>query len=118
MAVGTKAPLAVKLYQTAVWDFKEQPYNIPEEREKVFNEGFDDHPQVKANDRVLLKNLKDYITFTRKYYTVQLNFNPIEDDPTQPLEKWWWHLNKIVKGEYPIEKLPEHLREIYRERYL
>ncbi len=30
-----------------------------------------------------------------------------------PIENWWWHLDKIAKGEYPKELLPEHLREIY-----
>jgi len=36
-----------------------------------------------------------------------------EDDDTKPLEKWWWHLGKIARREYPAELLPEHLREVY-----
>ena len=36
-----------------------------------------------------------------------------EDDDTKPLEKWWWHLRKIARREYPAELLPDYLREIY-----
>ena len=29
-----------------------------------------------------------------------------EDDPNQPLEKWWWHLKAIKEGRFPRELLP------------
>jgi len=106
------------MYQTAVWDFKEQPYSIPQERENVYKEGLDNDRLVQVHDKILLHHLKEYLEFARKTYQKTLDYNPIEDDPSQPLEKWWWHLNKIVRGEFPEDKLPEHLREIYRERYL
>ena len=28
------------------------------------------------------------------------------DDPSQPLEKWWWHLRAIKEGKFPKEFLP------------
>ena len=117
MRVRTEAPLAVRMYKTAVWDFKEQPYSIPQERENVNREGFDDDKEVLAHDRILLSHLKEYLDFARSYYQKYLNYNPIRDDPSQPLEKWWWHLNKIAEGKYPADKLPEHLREIYKDKY-
>ncbi len=30
---------------------------------------------------------------------------------------WWWWMAKIARGEYPLEKLPEHVREPARELY-
>ena len=30
---------------------------------------------------------------------------------------WWWHAQAIARGEYPLEKLPEHVRELARELY-
>ena len=33
-----------------------------------------------------------------------------------PIDKWWWHLEKIAQRTYPASLLPEHLREIY-EKY-
>ena len=38
----------------------------------------------------------------------------LRDDPTQPRSHWWWHLGKLRAGTYPVELLPEPLREIYR----
>ncbi len=29
-----------------------------------------------------------------------------EDDPSQPPEKWWWHLKAIKEGRFPGELLP------------
>lgn len=40
----------------------------------------------------------------------------LEDNQTQPLEKWWWHLNRIRRGDYPAELLPESLRGYYHPR--
>lgn len=36
----------------------------------------------------------------------------IEDD-----DRWYWHIASIVKGEYPLEKLPEHVRDIAAKLY-
>jgi hypothetical protein len=40
----------------------------------------------------------------------------IEDDTTQPLNYWWWHLGKLRAGIYPAELLPPHLRVVYMEQ--
>ena len=34
----------------------------------------------------------------------------LDDDDTQPLEHWWWHLGKLRARTYPAHCLPEHLR--------
>jgi hypothetical protein len=36
----------------------------------------------------------------------------LEDDPTLPLDHWWWHLGAIRKGTFPTDRLPKHLREV------
>ncbi|XSG84502.1 MAG: hypothetical protein ACPW60_12295 [Methylohalobius sp. ZOD2] len=38
----------------------------------------------------------------------------LEDHPDQPVERWWWHLGALRRGEYPIDRLPDHLMNIYR----
>jgi len=30
---------------------------------------------------------------------------------------WWWRAQDIARGEYPLERLPEHVRELARELY-
>lgn len=44
-----------------------------------------------------------------------LNPALLEDDNTQALGKWWWHLGKLREGRYPSELLPPHLRAAYRD---
>ena len=38
----------------------------------------------------------------------------LEDDASQLLKHWWWHLGKLRKGTYPAHLLPEHLRTMYQ----
>lgn len=38
-----------------------------------------------------------------------------DDDDTQPLSRWWWHLGKIRAKTFPAEQLPEALRAVYLE---
>ncbi len=99
-------------YRTMVLEFENVPFDLQRQRELIYEYGVEDDEITKKADKTLLRNLKDYLKNSPKWHGFK-----IEDDPTQPLEKWWWHLNKIAKGEYPIEKLPEHLREIYKQRY-
>lgn len=33
-----------------------------------------------------------------------------DDDPAQPLDHWWWHLDAIGHGRYPLDQLPLELR--------
>lgn len=37
----------------------------------------------------------------------------LEDNPAQPLEKWWWHLGAIRQGSFPVEYLPPAIQAIY-----
>ncbi len=100
-------------YQTMVLEFENVPFDFQKQRELIYEYGVEDEEPVIFADQYLLDSLDEYIKNSPRRHGFK-----IEDDPSQPLEKWWWHLNKIVRGEFPEDKLPEHLREIYRERYL
>ncbi len=113
MAVRTAPKEAHLDWRTAVLEFSSTPFALSKIRETIHDLELDNNEVVKKADRTLLRNLKDYLKNSPKWHGLK-----IEDDPNQPLEKWWWHLNKIAKGEFPTEKLPEHLKEIYREKYL
>jgi len=71
----------------------------------VIREGLEeyaDNEEVQKIDKYLIGNLKEI-----------LKVNPaIQDDDTQPIEKWWWHLHKIAEGTYPKDLLPEYLRGV------
>lgn len=91
----------LRMYTFAVMDPDIFPSNIPSIREKL--KDYEDNEEVRKLDVWLLEDLEDI-----------LNVNPtIQDDDSQPLEKWWWHLNKIAKGTYPKDLLPEYLRKSY-----
>ncbi len=100
-------------YRTMVLEFENVPFDFQKQRELIYEYGVEDEEPVIFADQYLLDSLDEYIKNSPKWHGFK-----IEDDPSQPLEKWWWHLNRIARGEFPEDKLPEHLREIYRERYL
>jgi len=79
-------------------------------REKIYQEGLDDSVYVRKTDRKLLQNVHRFIDL------LDSSDEPLMDDPTQPPEKWWWHLRSIAKGKHPSLTLPEYLREVYRKR--
>lgn len=79
-------------------------------REKVHQEGLEDSVYVKKTDRKLIQNIHRFLE------AMEMSDEPLQDDNSQPLEKWWWHLHKIAKGRYPSLTFPEYLREIYRKR--
>jgi len=79
-------------------------------RERIYQEGLEESPYVIKTDRKLLQNVHKFIEL------MESSDEPLEDDQSQPIEKWWWHLHKIAKGKYPSLKLKEYLREIYRKR--
>ncbi|MCS6875708.1 MAG: hypothetical protein NZ526_00385 [Aquificaceae bacterium] len=72
-------------------------------RDKLHELGLDNDPRVIEIDKKLLEGLKKYIPpdYSEK------------ERKDKPLERWWWHLDKIADKTYPAELLPEHLREIY-----
>ena len=39
----------------------------------------------------------------------------IQDNDSQPLENWWWHLGKIREKTYPSDLFPEHLKAVYQD---
>jgi len=40
-----------------------------------------------------------------------------EDYATLDKEPWPWHTEAISQGKFPLEKLPEHVRELAKELY-
>ena len=100
-------------YRTMVLEFENVPFDLQKQRELIYEYGVEDDEITKMADKFLLLDLDYFIKNSPKWHGFK-----IEDDDSQPLEKWWWHLNKIVRGEFPEDKLPKYLREIYRERYL
>ncbi len=112
MAVKTYSKTAfTKNYRTMVLEFENVPFDLQKQRGLIHEYVAENDEIAKKTDKTLLRNLKDYLQNSPKWHGFK-----IEDDPAQPLEKWWWHLNRIARGEFPTEKLHEHLREIYKER--
>ena len=69
---------------------------IPDVREAIFETGrFND--KLVEIDRYLLKNIRGIHPST-------------PSDPTQPAEKWWWHLQEIKKGRFSVDDLPGYLK--------
>ncbi len=79
-------------------------------REKVHQEGLEDSIYVKKADAKLFQKVHRFIEL------LESSDEPMEDDDSQPMEKWWWHLHKVAKGKYPSLLLKEQLRYIYRRR--
>ena len=87
-------------YTRALSDPDVLAWDIPNIREHLKDYEYDEG--VRENDIWLLEDLKEI-----------LKVNPdIQDNDTQPLEKWWWHLHKIAQGTYPKDLLPEYLRGV------
>ncbi len=79
-------------------------------REKVYQEGLEESLYVKKADRKLFQNVHRFLEL------LDGSDEPMEDDDSQPIEKWWWHLHKVARGKYPSLMLKEYLREVYRKR--
>ena len=111
---GGKGPQLSDSKDTLIEDYEyslEYPVELPDAyshhgywmmtdaRDEIENLGLSENPKVKELDRKLLKNLKKYGP-------------PAYMEKERP-DRWWWHLDEIAKKQYPPEKLPEHLRDIY-----
>jgi hypothetical protein len=70
-------------------------------RDEVEEAGLDNNPVVKEADEFVLRSV------------LKEGFQGYARRENQPLEKWWWHLDKIARKEYPPELLPDHLKELY-----
>jgi hypothetical protein len=64
-----------------------------------------------------LKAVRDLDEIVIEATQVNEYINPVllEDDPSQPLDRWWWHLGKLRHRTYPAHLLPEHLRAVYEQ---
>ncbi len=85
---NTKAPEAL-VYES---------WMLAELRDEIHKAGLDENEEVKKLDKRLLRQL------------LILGFADLKESNNPD---WWWHLDEIAKKQYPPEKLPEHLREIY-----
>ena len=75
-------------------------------REVIQKYGLENDPRViKADQEILRLAFKNYVA--------PPDFAQLDGDP--PLEYWWYYLDDIHRGEYPLDLLPDHLRDIYRE---
>ncbi len=75
-------------------------YSLPEMREEIAELLKESSPDEKSLMR-LRRADRDIIA-----YIENLPDDFEEDDPNQPLEKWWWHLKAIKEGRFPRELLP------------
>jgi hypothetical protein len=60
----------------------------------------------------------DEIVFTSVLQLDDIAGYLIDDDDTQPIENWWWHLGKIRNRTYPAALLPSHLQLVYSDNGL
>lgn len=74
-------------------------------RDEIHKKGLDKDERVKEIDKRLLEGLKKFGKLIVYRY----------DNSNKPLAYWWWHLDKIAKKEYPLELLPEYLREVLEQ---
>lgn len=72
---------------------------IPELREQIREVT----PEIEELDRIVIEEV------------LKGSLDWLPDDDTKPLEKWWWHLQKIYRRKYPAALLPSHLRPLYEE---
>ncbi len=93
----------LRMYMYALVDPDIFPMKIPSIREHL--KKFEEYEDIRKHDKWLIEDIKEII---------KVNLT-IEDDDSQPLEKWWWHLHKIANGSYPKELLPDYLQEIYKK---
>lgn len=54
--------------------------------------------KLETNDLKLLSNSQEMFEHIRKVYDFSTS--------TEPLEEWWWHLDKLLKGEIVLNAVP------------
>lgn len=82
-----------------------EDWQVRESRQRLFDLGFD-NKEIRKLDEIVLESaiVNDYVSSSAT-----------QDDESQPLERWWWHLNKLRNETYPIELLPDYLKVVYKE---
>ncbi len=89
--VGPILPYALDMYTGEVW--------MPT-RDAIHAASIDNDPRVIKTDINLIKLIIDHPSLIQTR------------DDNQPIESWWWHLDKIVDHSYPADLLPQYLKEI------
>ena len=93
----------VRDYESVILDIPigEGPaYNLPIRREWIHQAGILNKDVIELDQIVIEETLEGSLDW-------------LTDRESQPLEKWWWHLQKIYHRSYPAELLPEYLRSLY-----
>jgi len=73
-----------------------------EVRDKLHELGEDENPRLREWDKRFVKAAGEYrITYREEYRK------------NKPLSRWWWWLDKILKGELPKNLLPAHVRNLF-----
>lgn len=57
----------------------------------------------------------ELIPLDEKIIRLATELGEIESDPDY--DHWIWNLDAVARGEYPIEKLPAHVRDLAKELY-
>lgn len=66
------------------------------ELQKVFDQlTFQEKVQLAQYDLVLIQNAEKMVEHVRIVYDFSLS--------TQPLDEWWWHLDKVASGELSLD---------------
>jgi len=92
MAVKTYSKEALAPdYRTMVLEFENVPFDLQKQRELIYEYGVEDEEITKFADRAFLRRLDYFIKNSPKWHGFKIG-----DDDSQPIEKWWRHLNKIV----------------------
>jgi len=78
-------------------------------REMIHWRGLENDPRVIKADIEVLK-----LVLKKKNMSMP-DWAQLDFEDTAPLEFWWYYLYLIQDGNYPLELLPDHLKDIYRE---
>ena len=83
-------------------EIDEYPEGFSSERDVAHRYRLERFKIIRDIDKSALKETVS-LPFFKRFYSV----------PDMPIEKWWWHLDKIHKAEYPEEYLPDYLKDYY-----
>lgn len=53
----------------------------------------------------------------REFIKLLKNAAPVTVEELTTWSSWRWHAHEIIKGAYPLENLPAHVRDLAREMY-
>lgn len=76
-------------------------------RDEIAERGIDKEKEVIEIDKLAIKKA------LKKDLKIRVETPMGRDDEAPSLTHWWWYLDLIAQGKYPLELLPEELKEIY-----